>query len=279
MRTTAGVPGLEPRLAEPESAVLPITPYPKNPRNRWSEHLYRLSGTRGPSCSTKISPADSRFIPVVGVPLALSAAPLARMSRALSRRRLRSRPSSSSDSNSGGLTVEPVAATRIGPNALRGLSPSLRPGPPSVPSRFRQSTTRARRRAPSAQRRELPRCPPEFLGSCLLIDRVGVIVEELQQLPGIAQNHDACLHQARQPLRTAGRPGERRDPGLRSRREPGDKLILGEKPDVLGVDRVCLRWSNRAGLALTSTTSNAATISSRVNTSRSPAIDQPSSAR
>jgi len=24
----AGVPGLEPRLAEPESAVLPITPYP-----------------------------------------------------------------------------------------------------------------------------------------------------------------------------------------------------------------------------------------------------------
>lgn len=25
----AGVPGLEPRLAEPESAGLPITPYPK----------------------------------------------------------------------------------------------------------------------------------------------------------------------------------------------------------------------------------------------------------
>ena len=28
----AGVPGLEPRLTEPESAGLPITPYPKVPR-------------------------------------------------------------------------------------------------------------------------------------------------------------------------------------------------------------------------------------------------------
>ena len=30
-RDLAGVPGLEPRLAEPESAGLPITPYPKEP--------------------------------------------------------------------------------------------------------------------------------------------------------------------------------------------------------------------------------------------------------
>jgi hypothetical protein len=27
-KNPAGVPGLEPRMAEPESAVLPITPYP-----------------------------------------------------------------------------------------------------------------------------------------------------------------------------------------------------------------------------------------------------------
>src|SRR5690349_20029179 len=30
------VPGLEPRMAVPETAVLPITPYPKATRNRWS---------------------------------------------------------------------------------------------------------------------------------------------------------------------------------------------------------------------------------------------------
>ena len=36
----------------------------------------------------------------------------------------RSRPSSSSDSNSGGETRRPVTATRTGPKALRGLSPS-----------------------------------------------------------------------------------------------------------------------------------------------------------
>jgi hypothetical protein len=30
----AGVPGLEPRLTEPESAGLPITPYPKNSRSK-----------------------------------------------------------------------------------------------------------------------------------------------------------------------------------------------------------------------------------------------------
>jgi hypothetical protein len=28
LQNPAGVPGLEPRMAEPESAVLPITPYP-----------------------------------------------------------------------------------------------------------------------------------------------------------------------------------------------------------------------------------------------------------
>ncbi len=32
--TFAGVPGLEPRLTEPESAGLPITPYPKNSRSK-----------------------------------------------------------------------------------------------------------------------------------------------------------------------------------------------------------------------------------------------------
>ena len=34
MRVSAGVPGLEPRLTEPESVVLPITPYPRRHANR-----------------------------------------------------------------------------------------------------------------------------------------------------------------------------------------------------------------------------------------------------
>jgi hypothetical protein len=38
-------------------------------------------------------------------------------------------------------------------------------------------------------------------------------------------------------------------------------------------------WSKRAGFGFTSTMSNAATNSSRENTSRSAAIDQPRSAR
>ena len=33
LETPAGVPGLEPRLAEPESAGLPITPYPMGEEN------------------------------------------------------------------------------------------------------------------------------------------------------------------------------------------------------------------------------------------------------
>lgn len=37
-RTSAGVPGLEPRMAVPETAVLPITPYP-NGRSRTAELL------------------------------------------------------------------------------------------------------------------------------------------------------------------------------------------------------------------------------------------------
>jgi len=41
------------------------------------------------------------------------------------RARVRSFPSSSSDSNSGGETRRPVAATRTGPKACLGFCPSL----------------------------------------------------------------------------------------------------------------------------------------------------------
>ncbi len=44
----AGVPGLEPRLTEPESAGLPITPYPTRPEQRIPHRLQRQR--RGYAC-------------------------------------------------------------------------------------------------------------------------------------------------------------------------------------------------------------------------------------
>ena len=48
----AGVPGLEPRMAEPESAVLPITPYPIGTHNSWSGPTIPSPGTT-PEQTTK----------------------------------------------------------------------------------------------------------------------------------------------------------------------------------------------------------------------------------
>lgn len=42
MAESAGVPGLEPRLNEPESLVLPITPYPKG-KKRFYAFVQRLN--------------------------------------------------------------------------------------------------------------------------------------------------------------------------------------------------------------------------------------------
>jgi hypothetical protein len=81
----AGVPGLEPRLTEPESAGLPITPYPKR----------RSLGYR------RNHRAKAEEI---------------RSKQALL-------PNNSIDSNSGGEIVLPVTAMRIEPNATRGFSP------------------------------------------------------------------------------------------------------------------------------------------------------------
>ena len=68
-------------------------------------------------------------------------------SRLGSRARDRSRPSSSSDSKSGGEMRRPVIATRTGPNALRGLSPS--PSMSAVAQRLVD-----RRGVPGVQRRQ-----------------------------------------------------------------------------------------------------------------------------
>lgn len=100
----AGVPGLEPRTTEPESAVLPITPYPKGETG--ASHRESSLPERRPI--TKTTGAVS--------PLGRVADQLARNAESARRRRSDSSlPSSSIDSNSGGETRRPVMATRGGP--------------------------------------------------------------------------------------------------------------------------------------------------------------------
>jgi len=77
-------------------------------------------------------------------------------------------------------------------------------------------------------------------------------------------------------VRLQRRPRSRRQAGTR---EALRELVGRQHPDVRGVDDFALLRSKRAELAFTSAMSNAAAISSIVNTSRSAAIDQPSSAR
>lgn len=104
----AGVPGLEPRTTVPETAVLPITPYPKalTPRS------CRRSSLDDCGAANKLS----RF----GHDRWATSAP--------SRRRVSALPSNSIDSNNGGEMRRPLNATRNGPNAILGFSssPSIR---------------------------------------------------------------------------------------------------------------------------------------------------------
>ena len=90
-------------MAEPESAVLPITPYPIGRYNRWSEP--QLGSRRGYRADVQTTKDSGCAYP--------ARAPAARLRACCNRLRLRSRPSSSNDSNSGGLTDDPVAATSL----------------------------------------------------------------------------------------------------------------------------------------------------------------------
>ena len=99
----AGVPGLEPRLTEPESVGLPITPYPK-----------------AADCSAFVWLRSIR----PDAPRRRSPAPLAaRRAAEVAAQASRRGPRISSDSNSGGEMRRPVTATRTGPKATLGLSP------------------------------------------------------------------------------------------------------------------------------------------------------------
>ena len=99
------------------------------------------------------------------------------------------------------------------------------------------------------------------------------------QVPCVREHDDARLYQLRGlgELRIV-QPGVVRVGG-EVRPQPFGEVLGGQQPNVIGVQRVGLLLIEAGRIELTSTTSNAATISSRLNTSRSSAIDQPSNAR
>ena len=62
----AGVLGLEPRLTEPESVGLPITPYPMGARPCWADGSLYPSRRRGVPNATGVSRPDGRSAPGSG---------------------------------------------------------------------------------------------------------------------------------------------------------------------------------------------------------------------
>lgn len=123
----AGVPGLEPRTTEPETAVLPITPYPKGETgaSHRESSLPDGSGSAKWSGSRRACRAPARIpsnakrrtsangVLLQAVRRASQPASVSDSNRR--RRSVSSLPISSIDSNSGGDTRRPVIATRGGP--------------------------------------------------------------------------------------------------------------------------------------------------------------------
>ena len=119
----AGVPGLEPRLNEPESLVLPITPYPM----AQSAQAKTQGGDKRKEYSNALQMPNRRHVALIifdhhapAIRYQSDAQP-SRLRKACRRFNTLSRPKISMDSNSGGETWRPVTATRIGPKATRGL--------------------------------------------------------------------------------------------------------------------------------------------------------------
>ena len=144
-RRLAGVPGLEPRTTEPESAVLPITPYPMGVSPSTRHEVTAVGRDRG------------AMLPVLRTRPQIRAWRAARGSGPA----CDVLPRISIDSNSGGETRWPETAVRSGPNANLGLMPS----PSTTASRRAASIAAAvhaalrRRAARAAGRRCRPRAP------------------------------------------------------------------------------------------------------------------------
>ena len=185
-----------------------------------------------------------------------------------SRASVRSRPSSSIDSNSGGETVRPVTATRTGPNALPGLEPER---PSTSAARSASSIAGVVQSASAAQRGRggVEHAPTRPVASCLAAAASSTTDVVDEQEAGacptrLGERRASAPAPAAQPP-TSSRPASAATPtqrGVVPDGQPLGELLGGQQPQVGGVDRLgTSSRSNRAGLALTSATSNAATIS------------------
>ena len=114
----AGVPGLEPRLTEPETVGLRIPPYPMGAECGVVEDTQPTRGPKIARPQLRPQPGQAR-VHATQLDVVSPASDCARSSRSNET----CRPSSSSDSKSGGETRRPLMATRTGPNATRGFRP------------------------------------------------------------------------------------------------------------------------------------------------------------
>ncbi len=109
---------------------------------------------------------------------------------------MRSRPSSSIDSYSGGETVRPLTATRTGPNACRGLRPS-----PSTSADFSASSiagvdhSASSRSAAVAASRTRGVRRAQLLGGGGVVDLDVVDEQEAEQSDGVGQHDHPLLGQ------------------------------------------------------------------------------------
>ena len=154
----AGVPGLEPRLTEPESVGLPITPYPMGCTRVPELPTHRRCTTRGyPIARAARARRWSAGEPRQQRPTRRPTPPPEQLHRLEQRRRDR----------------RPVTATRTGPNATLRLQPqAVDQRAPAAPPRSvrRPSRPRARPRAPrsaasstGAGRRRRASAPPRLV--------------------------------------------------------------------------------------------------------------------
>ena len=190
---------------------------------------------------------------------------------------------SSIDSNSGGDTRRPVIATRTGANANLGLMP--RPSTSAdrsatsrdAASQPGRSTSAAVEAASTAA--ASGRSAATLSGSCASASsatnrnpsrsRAWPSSVILSCTSGVAASISCCSRGVGGSATSPDRYGSSR----------WARSTVGRARMCWALIASALATSKRAGLALTSATSKAATISARVNTSRSSAMPQPSRAR
>ena len=216
----AGVPGLEPRLTEPESVGLPITPYPigssaasaptaNAPQSRGMAATSRRRGypTRGrvnaipirPSMRPRGARLDAANAAVPGRPARSGAGPA-----------VRSRPSSSSDSNSGGETRRPVTATRTGPKASLGLSPrpstSAARNAASISAVLHSETPDSASLAAASSTGRESAVSSRAAASGSTVKCASSTKQEAEHVGSLGETGDPLLDQGRDPVRSSDAP-------------------------------------------------------------------------